>query len=116
MKNRALPNEKVDEIKRFILSSCKACTEENSKHLNFHKTLIKRYFEARNVQIFYEKREIIAEIPVGQAYVPISFSCLDVPTFLCSCIKEDQENLEFYRTYMNMHTVTSAATEGQIHM
>lgn len=99
MEQRKL-TKKVEELKHFIRSTCKRCTDESAKYKDFHKNLISFYFEARNVEIFYDKRKIVAEIFVGNNYVAINFDCLDLSVFLSSCVKKDQQSLKVYRNYI----------------
>ncbi|WP_156877257.1 hypothetical protein [Salinimicrobium terrae] len=110
MKNRIFKNEKVEELKHFIRSTCEGCTDGSVKYKDFHKSLITHYFEARNVEIFYDKRRIVAEILVGMDYVPINFDCLDLSVFLSSCIKEDQQSLETYQNYMKTFSTRTMVT------
>lgn len=110
MKNKAQLNEDIDGIKHFIQSTCRGCTDKTSQYLDFHKNLVAHYFEARNVEIFYGKKKIVAEIRVGQGYVPLSFDCQDLSVFLSSCIKKDGESLKIYKRYIDDFT-TIARTE-----
>lgn len=114
MKNRILPNPGIVEIGQFIHSSFEEFSEGNLKHLNFYKDLITHYFEAKNVEIYYEQKKVTAEIAVGNDFIPIYFNCLDLPTFISSCIKEDAESLENWLNYVRQYKIHSNLLKEQI--
>lgn len=105
------PNREVDEVKFFVKKSLEGCTNGGSRHIEFHKNLVAHYFEARNVEVYYEQKKVIAEILVGRGYVPLNFSCLDLPTFLCSCVKEDQKSLQIHLEYIRKFLKETAPVE-----
>lgn len=102
------------EIGKFIHSSFEEFSEGNLKHLNFYKDLITHYFEAKNVEIYYEQKKVTAEIAVGKHFIPIYFNCLDLPTFISSCIKEDAERLENCLKYIRRYQLGSNLLKEQI--
>ncbi|MDT0645720.1 hypothetical protein RM545_03375 [Zunongwangia sp. F260] len=114
MKSGIFKDQKVEKVKHYIRSTCQRCTDRSTENINFHKAIVAHYFEARNVEIFYDKSRIEAEIFVGRGYVPITFDCLDLPVMLCSCIKEDQQSMEIYQTYVKDLSTTMALSEGQL--
>ena len=97
----AVPTASIENVKMFIRDSCNDWNLENPKFCAFHKALVERYFEARNVQIDYAAKSIKAEIQVqGKQYTTINFTNLEFPTFLASCIRNDERSMQFYRSHM----------------
>lgn len=104
------PTEILENFKSFIHSSCTDCTENNTVYNSLHKGIIKMYFQAKNVEIDYERKVIKAEIPVSdKEYTSVSFECLDLERFLTSCLKKDKRSLSFYQSALNYYSFSKVA-------
>ena len=103
------PSDILEEVNNLVSVSCNECSGSNSAFNSLHKGIIKIYFEARKVEIDYQKSIITAEIPMSaRDYTTVSFECPDMETFLRSCIKKDKRSLNYYRNvlaYYSLHSV-----------
>lgn len=108
--NRFTTPEILDEVKNLISYSVHNRNEENSNFTMMHRAIIKKYFEAKHVNIDYEKQTIDLKLPVGQRkYTSITFECQELERFLKSCLKKDEKSLFFYQNLLTQYNVTSAA-------
>ncbi len=104
------PSEILNEFKNLVSRSCTNCTGTNSIYTSLHKGILKMYFEARNVEIDYEKKVIKTEIPVTQnEFTTVSFECQDLARFLTSCIKQDKRSLTFYQSALSYYRFENVA-------
>lgn len=104
------PTEILENFRNFIHSSCSNSTGSNAIYNSLHKGIVKMYFQARNVEIDYDKKIIKAEIPVSdKEYTSVSFECLDLERFLISCIKKDKRSLNFYQSALNYYSFSRVA-------
>ena len=102
--------ELIDEIKNLISYSITNRHLENSNFQTMHRAIIKKYFEAKHVNINYENQTIDMQLPVGdKKYTSITFECQDLERFLKSCLKKDEKSLFFYQSLLNHYNVISAA-------
>lgn len=100
----------IDEVKNLISFSITNPEVENAKFEDLHKSIIKRYFDARDIQIDYKAQNIDLKLPMSNSkYTAITFECLDLKGFLQSCIKSDEESLYFYQDLLKHYNVMSAA-------
>ncbi|MDX1761994.1 MAG: hypothetical protein R3218_07555 [Christiangramia sp.] len=108
--NRITTPEIIDEVKNLISYSI---TQQESNKQEFHmmhRAIIKKYFEAKHVDINYDDQTIDLKLPVGQKkYTNITFECQDIERFLKSCLKKDEKSLFFYQSLLNQFNVISAA-------
>ena len=72
--------------------------------------IIKKYFDAKNVQINYKEHTVDLQIPVGKRkYTGITFECQDLERFLKSCLKTDEKSISFYHEALNHYNIHHAA-------
>ncbi len=108
--NRFTTPEILDEVKNLISYSVHNRNEDNSNFKTMHRAIIKKYFEAKHVNIDYENKTIDMKLPVGQRkYTSITFECQEMERFLKSCLKKDEKSLFFYQNLLSQYNVTSAA-------
>ena len=108
--NRFTTPEILDEVKNLISYSIINRTQENSNFQTMHRAIIKKYFEAKNVNINYKDQTIDLQLPVGQRkYTSITFECQDLERFLRSCLKKDEKSIFFYQNILNHYNITTAA-------
>lgn len=102
--------ELIDEIKNLISYSITNRNVENSNFQTMHRAIIKKYFEAKHVNIDYEMQTIDMQLPVGnKRYTSITFECQDLERFLKSCLKKDEKSLFFYQNLLTHYNVITAA-------
>ncbi|TBW30135.1 hypothetical protein [Gramella sp. KN1008] len=102
--------EIIDEVKNLISYSIINRNLEKSNFQTMHRAIIKKYFEAKHVNIDYEKQTIDMQLPVGnKRYTSITFECQDLERFLKSCLKKDEKSLFFYQSLLTHYNVISAA-------
>ena len=102
--------ELIDEIKNLISYSITNRQLENSNFQTMHRAIIKKYFEAKHVNIDYENQTIDMQLPVGnKKYTSITFECQDLERFLKSCLKKDEKSLFFYQNLLTHYNVITAA-------
>ncbi|MCM8568767.1 hypothetical protein NE848_05220 [Gramella jeungdoensis] len=102
--------EIIDEVKNLISYSINNRNLENSNFQTMHRAIIKKYFEAKHVNIDYENQTIDMQLPVGgRRYTNITFECQDIERFLKSCLKKDEKSLFFYQSLLTHYNVISAA-------
>lgn len=108
--NRFTTPEILDEVKNLISYSIINRSQENSNFQTMHRAIIKKYFEAKNVNINYNDQTIDLQLPVGQRkYTSITFECQDLERFLRSCLKKDEKSIFFYQNILNHYNITTAA-------
>lgn len=108
--NRFTTPEILDEVKNLISYSVQNKSEENSSFKTMHRAIIKKYFEAKHVNIDYEKQTIDLKLPVGERkYTSITFECQELERFLKSCLKKDEKSVFFYQNLLSQYKVISAA-------
>lgn len=100
----------IDEVKNLISFSITNPELENAKFEDLHKSIIKRYFDARDIKIDYKDQTIDLNLPMSNSkHTRITFECLDLSGFLQSCIKSDEESLYFYKNLLAHYDIMSAA-------
>lgn len=104
------PTAIIDEVKNLISYSITNPEDENAKFENLHRSIIKKYFDARDIQIDYKAQTIDLKLPMSNSkYTNITFECLDLSGFLQSCIKTDEGSLYFYQNLLAHYDIMSAA-------
>jgi hypothetical protein len=104
------PSVILDEVKNLVSNSCNNSAGLGSSFSSLHKGIIKLYFEAKKVEIDYEKSIVTAEIPVSALeYTTVSFECQDLERFLNSCIKKDKRSLMFYQNVLAYYSLQEVA-------
>jgi len=104
------PSAIIDEVKNLISYSIINPEIENAKFESMHKSIIKKYFDARDIKIDYKAQTIDLKLPMSNnKYTAITFECLDLSEFLKSCIKLDEESLYFYQELLTHYDIMSAA-------
>ena len=108
--NRFTTPEIIDEVKNLISYSITHKDTDKSNFQTMHRAIVKKYFEAKHVNINYSEQTIDLMLPVGQKkYTNITFECQDLERFLKSCLKKDDKSLFFYQNLLNHYNVISAA-------
>ncbi len=100
----------LEDVKNLISYSITNQDVDNSKFVSLHKTIIKRYFDAKNVKINYIDQTVDINLPVSKdKFTPITFECLDLGSFIQSCLKKDETSLYFYQNLLTHYNIVSAA-------
>ena len=108
--NTSQPSVILEEVKNLVTHSCTGSIEKGSPFTSLHKGLVKLYFEARNVEIDYQKQMVHLEIPVGENhYTSVSFECQDLERFLRSCIRSDKKSLMYYQNVLSNYSLLKVA-------
>lgn len=79
----------------------------------FHRSIIKKYFKAREVRIRYDEKEVIITLPSENNpdfYIPITLDYDNLQDFLKSCIERDLRSLSFYQHVLGYFTSTAKAS------
>ena len=104
------PNEILEDVKNLINYSITNQEVDNSKFISLHKAIIKRYFDAKNVKIDYIENTVDLNLPISkEKFIPITFECLDLNSFIQSCLKKDESSLYFYQNLLTHYNIVSAA-------
>ena len=108
--NRITSPEILDEVKNLISYSITNKDTDKSNFQMMHRAIVKKYFEAKHVNIDYQQQTIDLKLPVGEKkYTNITFECQDIERFLKSCLKKDEKSIFFYQSLLNHYNVISAA-------
>ena len=100
----------LEDVKNLISYSFTTQDAADSKFENLHKAIIKRYFDAKKVRINYTEQIVDLQLPVAkEKFTPITFECLDLGSFIQSCLKKDENSLYFYQTLLTHYNIVSAA-------
>ena len=100
----------LEDVKSLISYSVTHNDLDKPNFERLHKAIVKRYFEARNVKINYTEQTIDINLPISKnRYTPITFECLDLSSFLQSCLKKDENSLNFYQNLLSRYDVIIAA-------
>ncbi|TVZ25787.1 hypothetical protein JM83_0717 [Gillisia sp. Hel_I_86] len=100
----------LDDVKNLISYSITNKDVDNSKFESLHKAIIQRYFDAKNIRIDYIDQTVDLKLPVSKnKFTPITFECLDLESFIISCIKTDEKSLYFYQNLLTHYNIVSAA-------
>ena len=108
--NTTTPPAIIDEVKNLISYSLTNPEIENAKFEDLHRSIIKRYFDARDIKIDYKAQTIDLKLPMSNSkYTNITFECLDLSGFIQSCIRSDEGSLYFYQNLLAHYDIMSAA-------
>jgi len=104
------PTAIIDEVKNLISYSLTYPEIENAKFEDLHRSIIQRYFDAKDIKIDYKAQTIDLKLPMSNnKYTNITFECLDLSGFLLSCIKSDEASLSFYQNLLAHYDIMHAA-------
>lgn len=104
------PNEILEDVKNLISYSITNLEVDNSKFESLHKAIIKQYFDAKSVKINYKDQVVDIKLPIAKGkYIPITFECLELNSFIQSCLKKDENSLYFYQNLLSHYNIVSAA-------
>lgn len=104
------PDVIIDEVKNLISYSITNQDADNQKFESLHRAILKKYFEAKDIQINYLAQTIDLKLPISNNnYTGITFECLDLNGFLQSCLKNDEQSLYFYQNLLTHYNVVIAA-------
>ncbi len=108
--SKITPPEIFDDVKNLISYSIANKDVDKTNFQLMHRAIIKKYFDAKHVNINYEEQTVDLKLPVGHnKYTSITFECQDLERFLKSCLKKDEKSIFFYQSILNHYNVTSAA-------
>lgn len=108
--NNFTPEVILDEVKNLISYSISNKQEDTEKFESLHRTVVKKYFEAKDIKINYLAQTIDLKLPISNNnYTAITFECLDLNNFLQSCLKKDEQSLFFYQNLLTHYNVVIAA-------
>lgn len=108
--NNFTPELIIDEVKNLISYSIINQKEDAQNFESLHKAVIKKYFDAKDIQINYIAQTIDLKLPISNNnYTAITFECLDLDNFLRSCLKKDEQSLFFYQSLLTHYNVVVAA-------
>ena len=101
----------IDEVKTLISYSIQNTDNEKGKFESLHCEILKKYFDAKEIEINYLAQTIDLQLPMSNKnYTKITFECLDLNNFLQSCLKSDKDSLYFYQDLLsNYNNVVTAA-------
>lgn len=100
----------LDDVKNLISYTISNQEVENDKFESLHKAIIKRYFDTKKVKINYEDQTVSIQLPVAKdKYTPVTFECLDLGSFIQSCVKTDESSIFFYQNLLTHYNIVSAA-------
>ena len=100
----------LEDVKNLISYTITNQDVDNSKFKSLHKAIIKRYFDAKKVKINYLEQTVDLQLPVSKDnHTPITFECLDLNSFIQSCLKKDEQSLHFYQNLLTHYNIVSAA-------
>ncbi|MBT8295194.1 MAG: hypothetical protein KJO51_02145 [Gramella sp.] len=108
--NKITSPEILDDVKNLISYSIANNEVDKSNFEMMHRAIVKKYFEAKHLNINYQEQTIDLKLPVGRKkYTSITFECQDLERFLKSCLKKDDKSIFFYQSILNHYNVISAA-------
>lgn len=100
----------LEDVKNLIAYSITNQDTNNIKFKSLHKAIIKQYFDAKKVRINYANQTVDLKLPVSkEKFIPITFECLDLESFIQSCLKSDEKSLFFYQNLLTHYNIVSAA-------
>ncbi len=100
----------LEDVKNLISYTISNQEVDNVKFKSLHKAIIKRYFDAKKVKINYKEQTVSIQLPVSKDnYTPVTFECLDLGSFIQSCVKTDDNSLFFYQNLLTHYNIVSAA-------
>jgi len=106
----SIPTAIIDEVKNLVSFSITNPEVENAKFEDLHRSIIKKYFDARDIKIDYKAQTIDLKLPMSNnKYTNITFECLDLSGFLQSCIRLDEGSLSFYQNLLAHYDIMSVA-------
>lgn len=104
------PDLIIDEVKNLISYSITNKETDCKKYESLHRAILKKYFEAKDIQINYLAQTIDLKLPISNSnYTGITFECLDLNGFLQSCVKCDEQSIYFYQNLLTHYNIVSAA-------
>ena len=107
------------DIESLISQSC-AKSNLSKRFQNFHKLILKKYYNAADVSIDYHRKRVKMDLVTDDsAYdpssinlnlptIPANFFFSDLCDFLKSCLEDDQKSLAFYTGLLRSFTKKDA--------
>lgn len=109
MKITYQPRDILKEMNNLISYSCNNEAISTNRFATFHKALIKKHFEASEVEINLNQNNLFLKIPIeANRYATINFEFKDFEALLKSCIEDDLESLFFYQNMLSFYNVAAA--------
>lgn len=100
------PSRILEEVKNFISYSCRSVTTDLSRADTFYRAIIKKYFNAEDVDIRHSEKEIFMTLQNKKGdCVPVNMDYIDLESFLKSCIEDDLRSLAFYQNMLGYYTL-----------
>ena len=115
MENSKLRGRILMEIESLISRSCAKGTL-NKNFQNLHKLILKKHYNATDVQIDYHRKRVKMDIIMDDkmydpqsvnihlATFPANFFFKDLCDFLKSCLEKDSKSLAFYAGLLRSYT------------
>ena len=104
------PQVIIDEVKNLISYSITNPEVDNTNFESLHRSILKKYFGAKDIKINYQDQTIDLKLPVSNnRYTALTFECLDLAGFLKACLKSDEQSIYFYQNLLTHYNVVNAA-------
>ncbi len=98
----------LKEMNNLITYSCNNQNVSTERFSTFHKALLKKHFEASEVAIDIEQKNLHLKISVETGkYVNVNFEFQSLETLLKSCLEKDNGSLGFYQNMLTFYNVAS---------
>ncbi|WP_121666818.1 hypothetical protein [Mesonia aquimarina] len=96
----------LNEMNNLIAYSCQSNEVSTSNFNTFHTALIKKHFEAIEVDIQRELKNIELKVLIkDNQYVHVNLSYNTLEDFLKSCLEDDLGSLSFYQNMLTFYNV-----------
>ncbi|HET8809099.1 MAG TPA: hypothetical protein VFM65_02410 [Flavobacteriaceae bacterium] len=98
----------LKEVNNLITHSCRGEMARTGRFNTMHRAIIKKHFNAREVFIHDDLREIGLKIEAKEnEFVNVNFKCPNLESFLKSCIENDRNSLAFYQHLLTYYNVVA---------
>lgn len=106
MRTSYQPNTILNEMHNLIAYSCQSNQVSMANFDTFHTALIKKHFEAIEVDIQRDIKNISLKVMVkNNQYVHVNLSYNTLEDFLKSCLEDDLGSLAFYQNMLTFYNV-----------
>ncbi|RNC92040.1 MAG: hypothetical protein ED555_02715 [Allomuricauda sp.] len=115
METSRLTTRILTETEKLISQSCET-NAPDKKSIDLHKLLLKKYYNAADVTIDYERHRIQMDVIISEedydpktvnlalATVPVNLFFKNLAVFLKSCLERDVKSLAFYARILLQYT------------
>ncbi len=98
----------VNSIHNLIEYSTTPQLTKQKGFMELHNAIIKKFFAASSVHIDYSNKTICLGVDVLSKGCDVEISYSSLEEFLKSCIRQDSENLKFYKNLLHYYNMTAA--------